>query len=187
MEGDNSAIELDVSHIVEVLNRYEVDYVVIGGVAAKAWASSVGVHIRPTLDIDVTPDTTRENLERLSAALKELGARVRTDAEPDGLVFADDGDSLGRARIWNLVCPAGPFDLSFVPSGTDGYSDLVKHARVVVVGGLETPLAELADIVRSKRATNRPKDLEVLPALEEALRRRNAAPAPTDSTSSRSE
>ncbi len=77
-----------------------------------------------------------------------------------------------RALIWNLVCPAGPFDLSLVPSGTEGYADLARRARVVVVEGVQTPLADLSDVIRSKRAANRPKDLEVLPALEEALRRR---------------
>lgn len=69
--------------------------------------------------------------------------------------------------------PAGPFGLSFTPSGTDGYTDLARNARIATVEGIETPLADLADVVRSKRAANRPKDLEVLPALEEALRRRD--------------
>lgn len=164
---------LDIAVIVETLNQHRVAYVVIGGVASQAWATSLGVDIRPTLDIDVTPDTDQVNLQRLSDALHELGARIRSEADPNGLLFDHDGVSLGRATIWNLICPAGPFDLSFIPSGTDGYSDLVRNARVVVVEGIETPLADLADVVRSKRAANRPKDLEVLPALEEALRRRD--------------
>ncbi len=92
---------------------------------------------------------------------------------PGGLPFNHDGASLARAQIWNLICSAGPFDLSLIPSGTDGYADLAQRARIVVVEGLETPLADLADVIRSKRAANRPKDLEVLPALEEAQRRRD--------------
>jgi hypothetical protein len=79
--------------------------------------------------------------------------------------------------VWNLICAAGPFDLSLIPSGTEGYGDLARHARVVLVDGVETPLADLADIVRSKRAANRVKDREVLPALEEALRRRDGRPS----------
>lgn len=165
-------VGLDIASIVKVLNHNEVSYVVIGGVAAQAWASSVGVDIRPTLDIDLTPAVDGANLDRLSAALHELGARIRTGTEREGLAFDHDGASLARALTWNLICPAGPFDLSFVPSGTGGYADLAEHARVVVVEGIETPLADLADVVRSKRAANRAKDLEVLPALEEALRRR---------------
>ena len=163
---------LEIARIIEVLNQHKVAYVVIGGVAAETWASSLGVSIRPTLDIDLTPDTKKANLQRLSNALHELQARVRSEADPHGLPFDHDGASLARALIWNLVCPAGPFDLSLVPSGTEGYADLARRARVVVVEGVQTPLADLSDVIRSKRAANRPKDLEVLPALEEALRRR---------------
>ena len=163
-EGGAESTPLDVARIVQVLNRHHVAYVVIGGVAAEAWAASVGVHLRPTIDIDVTPDTEPSNLNRLSAALDELGAWIRTDAVRGGLEFSHDGQSLGRAAMWNLICPAGPFDISFVPDGTAGFADLAGHARIVVFDGLETPLADLADIIRSKRAANRPKDLEVLPA-----------------------
>jgi hypothetical protein len=170
--GDTS--ELDIAAIVGSLNRHRVAYVVIGGVAAQAWASSVGIDIRPTLDIDVSPARDLSNLERLSAALDELGARIRTTGVPEGLPFDHDGASLAQVETWNLVCPAGPFDVSLVPSGTDGYADFAQHARVVIIDGIETPLADLRDVIRSKRAANRPKDLEVLPALEEALRRRDS-------------
>jgi hypothetical protein len=169
--ADEHAAHLDVARIVEVLNRHDVDYVVIGGVAAEAWAESVGLRLQPTIDIDVTPDTNQGNLDRLSEALDDLQARIRTDAVPEGLPFSHDGASLGRAAMWNLICPAGPFDISFVPSGTNGFTDFAERARVVLVEGLETPLADLSDIIRSKRAANRPKDLEVLPLLEEVLRR----------------
>lgn len=109
----------------------------------------------------------------MSAALKELEARVRNVAVPEGLVFDHDGDSLARGQIWNLICRHGPIDISIRPSGTAGYADLVIRARIVTVGGVETPLADLVDIIRSKRAADRPKDWATLPALEEALRRRD--------------
>lgn len=164
---------LDVARIIEVLNRHEVAYVVIGGVAAQAWSASLGVSIKPTLDIDITPDVDAANMQRLSEALHELQAKVRSDADPTGLPFDHDGVSLGRVAVWNLICPAGPFDLALIPTGTAGYADLAQRARIVVVEGIQTPLADLADVIRSKRAANRPKDLEVLPALEEAQRRRS--------------
>jgi hypothetical protein len=166
--------DLDVAFIVEVMNRHGVNYIVIDGVAAQAWATSVGVDVQQTVDIDLTPATDPENLDRLSAALDELGARVRTDTEAYGLPFAHDGASLARASTWNLICDAGPVDLSLIPSGTNGYEDLVRRARVVVLDGLDVPLADLADVIRSKRAAARAKDFETLPALEEALRRRDA-------------
>ncbi|SDC39407.1 hypothetical protein [Nocardioides lianchengensis] len=65
----------DPAAIVEVLNEHGVRYVVIGGYAATVHGAA-----RPTLDIDVTPEQSAGNLDRLAAAMRELGAKIRTDA-----------------------------------------------------------------------------------------------------------
>jgi hypothetical protein len=148
------------------LNRHGVDYVVIGGFAAELHAAPV----EPTRDIDFTPATTMANLARVSAALDELGACIRTATEPGGLAFSHDAASLGHARVWNLTRSHGEFDLSFVPSGTEGYDDLVRQAlRVAVPGGGHMAVASFADVIRSKRAAGRQKDLRALPALQRRL------------------
>ncbi len=56
-----------------------------------------------------------------------------------------------------------------MPSGTDGYEDLVRTALRVEVRGEQMPVASLADIIRSKEAAARPKDFTALPALQERL------------------
>ncbi len=161
-----SADSFDPAAIVAAFNRHSVDYVVIGGFAAELHAAPV----EPTRDIDFTPATTMANLARVSAALDELGARIRTATESAGLAFSHDSASLGRARVWNLTCAHGEFDLSFVPSGTEGYDDLVLQAlRVALPGGGEMAVASLADVIRSKRAAGRQKDLRALPALQRRL------------------
>ncbi len=162
----------DVPAFVEVLNRHGVRYVVIGGAAAQFFVASV-----ITRDVDFTPAIDRDNLERLSAALRELGARIRTHAEPEGFAFAHDGASLGRAKMWNLQCAHGAFDITFEPAG-GGYDHLALRARVVTVRGVDIPVADLADVVASKRLANRPKDQLVLPQLEHALAEANPPSAP---------
>ena len=105
--------ELNAAAIVSALNRHQVRYVVIGAFAAIAQQAPIPA----TRDIDLTPEASRENLVRLSTALKELGARIRTEAVPDGLPFSHDATSLAAADVWNLICPDGEFDISFHPSG----------------------------------------------------------------------
>src|SRR5437016_1174274 len=100
---------------MSVLNEHQVRYVVIGAFAAIAQR----VPIPATRDIDLTPEDGRENLGRLSAALKDLGARIRTDAVPEGLDFDQDATSLAASETWNLICPHGEFDISFQPDGID--------------------------------------------------------------------
>ena len=152
----------DAAGIVEVLNRHGVDYIVIGAFAAIAQRAPIPA----TRDIDLTPDTTVENLNRLTAALKELGARIRTAAVDGGLPFDHDGRSLGGEAVWNLICPHGEFNISFRPSGfEEGFSQLALRAHKVSVGGVQVMIADLGDVIRSKEAAGRPKDLQVLPTL----------------------
>ena len=152
----------DAAAIVAVFNRHRVRYVVIGAFAAIAQQAP----IEPTRDIDFTPATTTDNLRRLSAALNDLDARIRTPGVEDGLPFGHDAASLGRAAVWNLICPLGEFDISFRPSGFDGgYDELRERAHLVDVDDVRVRVADLADVIRSKEAAGRPKDLRVLPAL----------------------
>ena len=154
--------------ILEALDRHAVRFVLIGGLASIHWGSPF-----PTEDIDVTPERSRDNLDRLSAALTEIGARIRTASEPEGLPFSHTGASLADAGVWNLRTDYGDIDISFVPNGTDGYADLIRDADQVTVHGVEIRIASLADIIRSKQAANRPKDQRVLPTLREILASRN--------------
>jgi hypothetical protein len=159
---------LNATRIVSVLNKHGVRYVVIGAFAAITQRAP----IPPTRDIDFTPEASRGNLDRLSAALKELQARIRTDTVPDGLAFDHDGASLAGAIVWNLICPDGEFDLSLQPAAfTGGYSDLEPQAHRMSVDGVEVLVADLSDVIRSKEAAGRPKDLRALPVLYRHLDR----------------
>lgn len=155
---------LDAATILDTLNEHGVEYVVIGAWAVEAQGI---VRTNPTRDVDLTPRATAANLRRLSAAIRELGARIRTDAVPGGLPFDHDGSSLARAAIWNLICPAGEFDLSFAPSGfSRGYDDLTTNAILVELpGGLKVRVAAVRDVIESKRRAGREKDITALPEI----------------------
>ena len=150
--------------VLETLERHGVRYVLIGGLAATFHGSPL-----VTTDVDITPERGRTNLKHLSEALEELEARIRTDAVPEGLPFDHDAESLAAADIWNLTTVAGDLDITFVPSGTTGYSDLRTGAREITALALTIPTASLADVVRSKEAAGRDKDQRSLPTLRRML------------------
>lgn len=154
----------DPAAVLAVLRDHEVRFVLIGGIAAA-------IHGSPyvTTDVDVTPQVDRQNLERLSAALVELEARVRTEGLTEGLPFAHDPESLGRATIWNLTTRFGDVDLVLRPAGTDGFDDLTRDATDLVILGVVVRVASLADVVRSKAAAGREKDRLQLPLLRRLL------------------
>ncbi len=163
--------ELDAEAMISVLDRHQVRFVLIGGLAAVVHGSPFA-----TEDMDVTPERSRENLTRLSEALRELGAQVRAAGVDEPSAFNHDADSLGDVGVWNLVTRHGILDISFVPPGTDGYPDLVRDATEEMLLGVRVQVASLADVIRSKQAANRPKDQRVLPTLREILARRQDAP-----------
>ena len=156
--------EPDPLEILRVLERHGVRYVLIGAAAARIAGAPV-----VTEDIDVTPATDQANLERLADALRELDARLRSP-EPQGVPFPIDTDMLTSAELWTLTTSAGDLDVCFTPSGTRGYEDLRREASRERLGrGLTVNVASLRDVIRSKEAAGRAKDLAQLPLLRQTL------------------
>ncbi|HUF27833.1 MAG TPA: hypothetical protein VMM18_12735 [Gemmatimonadaceae bacterium] len=159
----------DPERIVTVLARHRVRYVLIGALAARLQGFP-----RLTADADITPARDAENLDRLADALRELEARIYTEAVPAGLEFDCTPAMLARAEVWNLITSAGRLDVAFRPSGTEGYDDLARSAIRYEVFGVELHAASLPDIVRSKEASDRPQDRQDVPILREIMRRTGA-------------
>lgn len=158
---------LRLADLLGALEEHEVRYVVIGGIAAAAAGAPI-----VTADLDITPASDRPNLERLAAALEPLGARLRTPHDPEGVAFPVDARMLATAETWTLTTRAGDLDIVFLPAGTGGYDDLRRDAqRLELAGGLEVMVASLADLIRTKEAAARAKDLAQLPLLRQTLER----------------
>ena len=98
-----------------------------------------------------------------------MKARIRASDVPAGLPFACDATFLASVSLLNLVTQFGDLDLSFTPSGTGGYPDLIARAVRMPIQGSTVPVAALEDVIRSKEAANRPKDQRTLPLLRQLL------------------
>jgi hypothetical protein len=97
----------DLRHLIEVLDRHGVEYLLVGGAAATAYGAE-----RPTDDIDCVVRRERGNLDRLADALRELNARLRvvgmTDAEARLLPVRLDAAMLEAAGMSTWMTDAGP-------------------------------------------------------------------------------
>ncbi len=157
--------ELDAAEVLRVLGRHDVDYILIGGLALALYGSN-----QLTFDIDLVPAAEDTNLDRLAAAMRELGAKV--------IVYAARSEIHLSEPIWtatvvrdnpflHLRTRAGDVDLLLRPTGLpDGYDQLIGHSVEVRLHELVIRLAALDDIARSKRATGRAKDLLALDEIE---------------------
>jgi hypothetical protein len=158
--------------IIDVLEKHEVQYVIIGGIGARLWGSP-----RNTDDLDICPAATRANKQRLAGALTELAAHFRPPGledegfDPPGGWDEGSFNSIGVSLA--VTTDLGWMDIWFVPDGTQGYDDLIKAASDAPIGGRNVKVADIKDIIRSKAATGRNKDLAALDHLRELERRRD--------------
>ena len=157
-----------VAAICGVLIEHGVQFVIIGGMAARLHDTG-----HATVDVDICPSTDDANLIRLAVALADLGSRLRVEGDPEGVPFEPHADMLRQVELMTLITEHGPLDLCFTPDGfPDGYASLSEHASVVEIAAVDVPVASLEDVIASKRAAGRPKDIVALPPLEARLRRR---------------
>lgn len=145
------------------LGEAEVDYVVVGGVAAQAHGTTTF-----TGDLDICYSTGAQNLQRLGEALVELGARLRGVAGE--VPFVPDGRTLRGTQILTLETPDGPLDLLADPPGSPGYDRLAERALLVEWAGTTIKVAALDDLIAMKRTAGRPKDLLAVEELEAIAR-----------------
>ena len=155
--------ELDAEGILAVLNGHQVRYVVIGGMAGILHGSGL-----TTSDLDITPARDEDNLQKLSAALEELAAKLRVSEGPP-VPFPFDPAFLGQLSIATLRTRLGDLDVCFRPKapGRDAcftFEDLERNAIVIE---LDHPVlvAALDDVIASKEAAGRTKDLSTLGTL----------------------
>ncbi len=157
--------------LLRVLVRHGVRFVLIGGYAATVRGAEL-----VTGDLDICYARDQENLERLAAALRELGAKLRGPGVPDDLPFRLDALTLRHGDSFTFSTSAGPLDVLGTPSGTRGFPDLDAGAGDADLGdGLVIRVVSIDDLIRMKRAAGRAKDathLEHLGALRDELERR---------------
>jgi predicted nucleotidyltransferase len=140
--------------ILAALERHDVRYVLIGGLAANAH----GVR-RTTRDVDVIVERSRDNLGRLADAARELevgspviDSRLR---EIDPL----DVDDLANAANVSLDTREGELDVMNEAKGAPPFERLASRAVTVEVFGTRVRVAGLDDLIALKRAAGRDVDL----------------------------
>lgn len=140
--------------LLRALARHDVEFVVIGGVGAQihGWRSA-------TLDLDIAASTDAGNVERLNLALASVGA-----SSPSVGAFGTAFRTIhGRLEIVSRA------------DGVGRYANWLERAREhELEEGLVIVVADPADILRSKEASGREKDIATIPSMREDFRRSGA-------------
>lgn len=149
-QSDRGYFQLEQAREVSnVFAEHGVEFLFIG----KGGAIILG-YPAATQDVDIFPRKSAENGRKMIAALRELEFEIDQRTE-ENIIAGSDFVQINQ----------GPFDLDlvFAPDGIESFDE--ARERMIVVDGF--PVAHIRDIIASKRASGRQKDLNDLPLLED--------------------
>jgi hypothetical protein len=140
----------DFKDFIQLLNSYQVEYLLIGG-----YAVALHGHVRFTQDMDVWVYTSSENASKVVQALKDFGL-----SQADELldVFQKENRVVGIGR--------SPLKIEVVTtiSGVT-FEECYRNRQVVEIDGVPVNYLSLPDLRKNKLASGRPKDLADLDSL----------------------
>ncbi len=155
----------DFGGLLKLLADGEVEFILIGGLAAGAHGSA---HL--TQDVDVAYRRTPENVERLAKALAAVKPYLR--GAPAGLPFTFDAATIRRGLNFTLTTSLGDLDVLGEVTGGGPWEALKASSVELEVFGAKVWCLDLPALIVTKRAAGRPKDLQVVAELETLLAER---------------
>lgn len=137
----------DFKEFIELLNLYEVKYLLIGGYAVGYYG-----YVRATGDMDIWIAIEPQNAQKVVDALKEFGFNVpKLSAE----LF------LQERQITRMGIPPMRIEILTTISGVD-FSECYAERRTSIIDGIEVSLISLKHLKINKQASGRLKDLNDL-------------------------
>jgi hypothetical protein len=142
----------DFKEFIELLNKHEVRYLVIGG-----YAVAVHGHPRYTKDLDIWVELESANAERLIDALTEFGF---------GSIGLTQADFLTPGQVIQLGYPPNRIDLLTTPDGVN-FETCYSAKIEVEIGTIIVDFIDLENLKLNKKASGRLQDLADLERLSE--------------------
>ncbi len=140
--------------VAAALAGARLEAILIGNAAAAIQGAPV-----TTVDFDFMFRRTPVNLEKLKKFAAKMDAVILRPYYPISALYRVMNDERG-------------LQVDFMPSihGVKSFNSLRSRAQKIEIGGQDLWVANLADIIASKRAAARPRDKAVLEILEKTLR-----------------
>lgn len=149
----------NLTDIIERLIQANVDFVLVGGLAAVTHGSSMA-----TQDIDICCNFSTENLLRLQSALADLHPvhRMTTNQVPLEL------DAENRTKLKNLYLETdmGQLDCLGEILGIGSFEKVKQQSESIELDGQACRILRIDALIVAKKAMGRPKDLETIKQLE---------------------
>jgi len=160
--GSEKPTVLDLSAILEGLLAADVEFILVGGLAAVVQGAPV-----TTMDVEIVHNRSSENVSRLIAFLKSIDAIYR---RPDDTVMEPNEIDISGMGHFLFATRFGPLDvLAFIEQGKT-YEDLLEQTVAIEFRGHIIRVLKLRALIEFKKTTKDPADKQRLLVLEETLR-----------------
>ncbi len=155
------ATELRFDEVLRVLTRHQVEFILVGGVAAILQGSPL-----TTEDVDVVYLPSEKNITRLARALAELEAHY---FDPAGRHIEPNASRLASMTMHLLTTNCGRVDVLRTVGNDLAHQDLLEKSREFNVADFRVRALDLETIIETKEHADRPKDQYQLPFLRQLL------------------
>ncbi len=151
----------DFLKILKALNKYEVDFIIVGGVCAVLNGAPIS-----TFDLDLVHSRNDDNIQKLLSALNELDAFFRE--RPD-LRLKSEASHLAATGHLLIMTKHGPLDIPGTIGNGYGYEDLIENSNELRAGKLSVKALSLEKLIEVKEQTMREKDKLAILILKQTL------------------
>jgi hypothetical protein len=143
------------------LNEFDVKYIMIGGFAINLHGFN-----RATNDIDIWLKDETSNRIKLGKALEQFGYGELSFEELDFVPGRTDFYIGSGIRLDIITTMKGLENISF--------DDALTHASIANIQDVKVPFLHINQLIKNKKATNRPKDIIDVLELEKIIKIREA-------------
>lgn len=148
--------------VIDALARHRLKYAVVGGYAVALHGAARG-----TVDVDLVINIDKKSLEDAEAALEEIGLQSRQPVTAnDVFQFREEYIRNRNMKAWGFINPSNPTEMVDIVI-TEDLSDLSTVTKKI--GNKKIKVVALPELIRMKRESGRPQDLEDVKALEKIL------------------
>jgi len=148
-----------IKRVIQALEANGIDYALVGGYAVALHGA-----VRGTVDIDLVITRSRDAYTRAEAALRQIGLQSRLPVKAcEVFDFREEYIRNRNLTAWSFINPDNPLEIVDIIITEDAGKLAVVERHAF---GKTLRVASIPDLVRMKRQSGRPQDLEDIRALE---------------------
>lgn len=152
-----------IEQLIDALERHRVKYAIVGG-----YALALHGVVRGTVDIDLVLKISRKNYQNAEKALMELGLTSRLPVNADDVInFREEYIRSRNMTAWNFTNSQDPTRIVDIIISED-LNDM--KAEKIKAGERTLHVLSIRDLIRMKRKSGRPQDIQDIEALEKLIR-----------------